>query len=123
MGDDAELCPQLPYIPAFTTEETYDTSLLSHRIQLTGEQLQQRRFAGPIRTQDSGLATDSNVKRQIGEDSGIAPIDHGMFNFDHVPQRNPSLEACTERQIDIEWAGERYRFSKGPWAGCVDLRE
>src|SRR5690606_27637255 len=90
---DAEARAQLPHVPALLAEEEQAAPLLLDRIDLAREQLEQRRLAGAVRTEDRGVAAARDRERQAVEDARVAAVSGDVLQFDDVHGKRETMAA------------------------------
>ncbi len=80
--DDAESPAQLEQVPALLAEQAHVRVGRPHRIEIAGDELEERRLAGAVGPEDRGAPLRRDLERQAVEDARLAAIDGGVLDLE-----------------------------------------
>jgi hypothetical protein len=80
VGNDAEPPPQREQVPALFAEQAHVRVGRPHRVEVARDELEQRRLAGTVGSEDRGAPPHWNLEREAIEHTRLAPVDGGVLD-------------------------------------------
>src|SRR6478735_2774620 len=74
--------PHVPDVPLRLAEEPDGSVLFRHRVHFAGQELENSRLPGAIRTQNGRMLIRLQQEREIVEDTSVPAVDLGVFDLE-----------------------------------------